>query len=152
MEKADQILVFSLGGHRFALTLLAVDRVVRVVAITPLPELPDFVLGVINVQGEVIPVIDVHRRFGLPQRDIALTDQLVIARTARRAMALRVDTVTEVIECPDHDRVAAERILPELEHVKGVVKLEDGLVLIFDLERFLSLEADDALNRAIASI
>ena len=151
MEKSEQLLIFALGDQRYALSLLAVDRVVRVVAITPLSESPHFVLGVINVQSAMIPVIDVRKRLGLPQRDIVLTDQLVIAHTGQRPVALLVDTVTEVVECADQNQVASERILPGLERVKGVAKLRDGLILIFDLERFLSLEEAETLNKAIAS-
>ena len=73
MGKPDQLLVFALGDQRCALYLPVVDRVVRMVEITPLPKAPDIVLGVVNVHGEVIPVINVRKRFGLPQRDIALT-------------------------------------------------------------------------------
>jgi purine-binding chemotaxis protein CheW len=152
MGKLDQLLVFALGDQRCALYLSAVDRVVRVVEITPLPQAPDIVLGVVNVQGGVIPVINVRKRFGLPPRDIALTDQLVITHTARRPVALVVDTVTDIVECTERERVVAKSILPELEYVQGVAKLKGGLILIYNLEQFLSLEEEESLDQAMAPL
>ena len=144
-----RVAVFTLGDQRYALPLSAVERVVRVVEVTPLPQAPDIVLGVVNVQGRVVPVVNLRRRFRLPERAIALTDQLVIAHTTRRPVALVVDAVTGVLEYSGREAVGARDIVPGMEYVEGVVKLEDGLVLIHDLDRFLSLDEVTALDRAI---
>ena len=146
-----RVAVFTLGDQRYALPLSAVERVVRVVEVTPLPQAPDIVLGVVNVQGRIIPVVNPRRRFRLPERDIALTDQLVIAHTTRRPVALVVDAVTGVLEYSGREAVGARDIVPGTEYVEGVVKLADGLVLIHDLDRFLSLDEATALDRAIES-
>lgn len=151
MEKPNQLVVFSLDDQRYALRLSAVDRVVYMVRVTPLPKAPDIVIGVVNVQGRVIPVINMRRRFHLQEREIALTDRLVIAHTARRPVALAADAVAGIIEYPGQDIVAAEDILPGAEHVEGIAKLEDGLILIHDLDRFLSLEEEQSLDRALAT-
>lgn len=146
---AGPLVVFHLGERRCALPLLAVERVIRVVAVTRLPRAPAIVLGIINVRGRVIPVIDVRRRFGLPPRAIELTDSMVIARAGRRLVALVADSLGGVLESHDPDVVAAREILPEIPYVEGVVKLEDGLILIHNLERFLSLEEEAMLDRSI---
>ena len=148
----DQIMIFTLDGQRYGLPLSAVGRVVRMVDITLLPQAPDNVLGIINVQGRVIPVINLRRRFRLPEREPALTDQLVIAHTARRAVALAADTVTDVLEYTEQETIAARDILPHVEYVEGVVKLESGLILVHDLDRFLSLEEDAALDHALENV
>ncbi len=145
----EQLTIFTLDEQRYALGLGRVDRVVRAVAITPLPRTPEIVLGLINVQGRVIPIINVRRRFHLPERDIALTDRIIIAHTARRPIGLVVDTVADVVECPEQSIVGAESILPGLEYVEGVVKLQDGLVYIHDLDRFLSMEEETSLAQAM---
>lgn len=149
MKEQDSLFVFTLDGQRYALPLPAVDRVVRMVAITPLPNAPDIVLGVINFQGRVIPVINMRRRFHLPEREIALTDQLVVAHTARRPVALAADAVLDIIACPAQSLIAAEEVLPNIEYVEGVVKLADGLILIHDLDKFLSLEEENFLAQAL---
>jgi purine-binding chemotaxis protein CheW len=92
-----------------------------------------------------------RRRFRLPERDIALTDQLVIAHTRQRPVALVADAVDGIFEYAEPDIVGAETILPGLEYIDGVVKLGDGLILIHNLDRFLSLEEAATLDRAMAT-
>lgn len=152
MKYPEYLIVFTLGNQRYALPLVAVDRVLRMVAITPLPKAPDIVLGLVNIQGRVIPVINMLRRFGMPEREIALSDQLVVAHTARRPVALVADTVLDVVACPAQGRIAAAEVAPGIEYVEGVIKLEDGLVLIHDLDKFLSLEEEDLLDRALETL
>lgn len=149
MNDSNIFLAFILDGGRYALPLPAVDRVVRMVAITPLPKAPDIVLGVVNIQGRVIPVVNMRRRFCLPEREIALTDQLVVAHTARRPVALVANAVLDVIACPAQSLIAVEDVLPDVEYVEGVVKLVDGLILIHDLDKFLSLEEENFLAHAL---
>ncbi|TAK81897.1 MAG: purine-binding chemotaxis protein CheW [Betaproteobacteria bacterium] len=149
MSTYRRVVVFTLDRQRYGLPLRAVERVVRMVDVTSLPRAPDVVLGVINVQGRVIPVVNLRRRFHLPERDTFLTGQLVIAHTARRPVALIVDAASGVLEYSADEAVGARDIVPGIEHVEGVVKLADGLVLIHDLDKFLSLEEETALDRAI---
>lgn len=151
MERPNQLVVFTLDDQRYGVALSAVERVTRIVDITPMPKAPDIVLGVVNVQGRVIPVINLRRRFRLPERGIALTDQLIVARTARRPVALVADAVAGVFEYSEQESVGAKDVLPELEHVEGLVKLDDGLILIHDLDKFLSLEEETVLDRALES-
>lgn len=147
----EKYLVFSLDELRVALPLSQVERVIRAIYITALPNAPAIVSGVINVHGRIIPVVDMRRRFRLDERRLALTDRFVIARTARRRVVLVVDEVRGVMECPAPARVDGEDILPGLDYVEGVVKLADGLVLIHNLERFLSLDEEETLEHAIAA-
>jgi purine-binding chemotaxis protein CheW len=151
VPESHQLVVFTLDEQRYALHLPAVARTVRMVEITPLPKAPDMVLGVINVNGGIIPVLDIRKRFRLPEREAGLDDQLVIAITARRQVALVVDSVNDVVSLPEEETVAPAAILPHLEYVAGVVLLEDGMVFIHDLDAFLSLEEDQALEAALGA-
>jgi len=144
------LVVFTLDGLRYALRLAAVERIVRAVEITPLPKAPEIVLGVINVRGEIIPVVNVRRRFRLPERELDLTDQLMIARTAKRKVALVVDAVTELIPCAEGQISEAETVLPSIEYVEGVARMRDGLIFVHDLDSFLSLEEEQILEETIA--
>jgi purine-binding chemotaxis protein CheW len=143
------IVVFVLDEQRYALPLDVTERTVRMVAVTPLPQAPEVVLGVINVQGTVLPVLDMRARFRLPRRPPGPDDQLLIARTARRTVALAVDSVIAVIETQEERTVEPQAILPALEYVAGVVMLDDGMVFIHDLDSFLSLDEAEALEAAI---
>lgn len=149
MKSSDFLTVFTLDNQRYALPLSASERVVRMVAITPLPNAPDIILGVVNFNGRVVPVINMRRRFGLPEREISLQDQIVIAHTARRPVALVADAVLDVIACAAQSLIAAEDILAKVDYVDGVVKLADGLILIHDLDKFLSLEEEETLDQVL---
>lgn len=149
MNRCVQLVLFALDEQRFALGLSSVERIVRVVDVTPLPSAPPIVLGIINVKGDVVPVYDLRRRFRLPEREIHLTDQLMIATTSRQTVALLVDLVSGVLEVAEDEIASAEKILPQIEYVHGVVKLQDGLVLIHDLDRFLSPAEERSLDQAL---
>ncbi len=142
--------VLCLDEMRVALSLPCMERVVRAAYLTPLPVAPEIVLGIINIEGHVIPVFNMRRRFRLAQRDMALNDRLVIANSKHRTVALLVDGVDGIAEYKQPDIVSPETIVPGLEYVNGVVKLKDGLILIHDLDRFLSLEETASLDRALA--
>jgi purine-binding chemotaxis protein CheW len=90
-----------------------------------------------------------YRRFRLPERELALTDQLIIARTSQRMVGLVVDAVVDVVEYPEQVISAGESILSELDYVAGVVKLQDGLILIHDLDKFLSMDEEASLQQAM---
>lgn len=145
-----QVVGFSLQGQRYGLKLEAVERVVPVVEIQPLPKAPEIVLGVINIQGRIVPVANVRRRFRIPEREIALSDRLILARTRTRQVALLVDAVLGVLELSDVQTTAAGAIVPGLDYVDGVAKLPDGLLFIHDLNTFLSFDEAGALDEALA--
>ena len=152
MKRLRKLVTFSLDDRKFALYVSAVQRIVRVVEVTALPKAPEIVVGIINMQGRVIPVFDIRMRFHLPAREVQLNDQLIIATTMKRTVALLVDSVDDVIEIPEEKIIAAEQILPELEYVEGIVKTQGGMVLIHDLEKFLSLPEEKALDEALEAL
>ena len=145
------LVVFSLDDQRYALALTCVQRAISVVAITPLPDAPAIVLGIIDLGGVVIPVINIRKRFNHPPRDVRLSDHLIVATTGKRTVALLVDETKGVIEASPESYAPAGEILPGLELVDGAIKIEDGLILIHDLERLLSLEDERAIDRALSA-
>lgn len=149
MEQVYPLLGFALGDQRYALPVPSVERVVRAVAITSLPGAPEIVSGIVDLRGRVVPVLDIRCRFHLPPREIALSDQFIVARTSKRAVAIIADSVAPVHEYSAPTVTAADSLLPELPWVRGVVKLPDGLMLINDLDRFLSLEEETQLAASL---
>lgn len=152
VSSSREFVVFSLDEQRYALNLSVVKTTVRAVEVTPLPKAPDIVVGVINVKGQIIPVVNVRQRFDLPEREMELSDRLIIAITSRRTVALLADAVMGVVELGAQQVVATEEVLPGVEYVEGVLKLPDGLVLIHDLDSFLSLDEESTLNAAMAEL
>lgn len=144
-----QLVVFLIEGQRYALQLPAVERVLPMVAVSPLPNAPAVALGAINVHGSVIPVVDIRRRFGFPPRDYGITAHLLVARTSRRTLAVPVDEVLGVKEVAAETVTAPDSVLPGIGHVSGIVALADGLLLIHDLDTFLSLDEEQRLREAL---
>lgn len=147
--KNRKIVLFTLEEPRYALYLSEVVKVVRAVEITPLPNAPQIVSGVINFHGEIIPVIDIRRIFRLPLRDIQLDDQFIIARTSRRLVVLMVDSVAGLHDLDDHLVKDAGETFPYTEYLSGIAAFEHGIVLITDLEKFLSLDEEQVLDAAL---
>lgn len=144
-----QWVVFSLDTARYALPLTSVERIVRAAYVTPMPLAPPIVLGAINIEGRVLPVVNVRHRFRLPERPVDPADQFLIARTAARTVVLAIDTAHGVLEHDAASWVEAASMAPHLTHIRGVIALEDGLVLIHDLEQFLSPDEARALDEAV---
>ena len=148
-EKDLPIVVFKLDDQRYGIKLSAVERVIRIVEITPLPYAPEIILGLVNIGGEIIPVADIRRRFHLPPWQLKLNDQLILAHTSSRVICLIVDEVDSIHHYPHSNMVNASAVLPGLRYVDAVLKFPDGLVLIHDLDRFLSLQEEQELAQAI---
>ena len=146
----NRLVAFILDEQRYALPLKSVQRVARMVEVTPLPKAPDIVLGVIALQGNIIPVMSMRRRFGLPEPETRLTDQLVVVETATRSIALVVNSVAGVVECTGEQIIEIEKIAPGTQYVEGVTKLEDDILFIHNVDRFLSKKEDQQLDGLLA--
>jgi len=141
--------LLTVDGQTYALHLEAVDRVLRMVEITPLPGAPDAVEGVVNVQGEVVAIVSIRRRLGLAQRAVGAADSLVLVRARSRRLAIIAESVMGVVERPADAVVSTSDISQGIEHIEGVLKTSDGLVLIQDLDRFFSPEEEQSLDLAL---
>jgi purine-binding chemotaxis protein CheW len=145
-------LVFMLAAERFALPLRDVHQVLRAVAIRSLPQAPEIVEGLIDLRGELVPVLDLRARFALSKKALAPSDHLLIAQAGARKVALRVDQALGLERLTSVDPERAPNLPRGLGLVAGVASTADGLVLIHDLRAFLSeaeaLELDHALHEA----
>jgi purine-binding chemotaxis protein CheW len=136
-----EVVLFAAGGRRWALPLAAVDRVVAMVAVSPLPGAPAGVRGAIDVHGDVVPVLDLGVRLGEPAHPLGASGQLVLARTARRRVALPVDESLGVATAPLRGAGTP---------LAGVAALADGVLAVYDLDAFLAAGEEDRLTLALA--
>ena len=141
------LLVFHLGGQRYALATTAVQEVVCAVAVVPLPKAPSIVEGVIDYRGQIVPGLDIRERFGLPSALLDVHNHFIVAQ-AHRVVALRVDRVAQVLPIGANDAEAIESGTP---YITGAVRLADGLVLIHDLATFLSAAEQTSIDEALTS-
>ena len=138
-EKILQLVTFHVGDEEFGVEILAVREINRMMEITRVPHAPPFVEGVINLRGQVIPVVDLRRRFGMPPREHDRNTRIVVVELGDKVVGFVVDSVSEVL------RVPASLVEPpppivggvEREYLEGVVKLEDRLLILLNLQRLL---------------
>lgn len=152
MDSLNKLVVFYLDEQRYALPLSTVEKVFRAVEVILLPGALGMVLGIVNVQGRIIPVVNIRRRFELREREIDLNDQLVIAYTSKRSIAFVADSVSGVIEIPEQEVVPAEEILPGMEYVKCIAKQDDGMIHILDIDSILSFGEVKSLDFAMEEV
>jgi purine-binding chemotaxis protein CheW len=145
-----EVLVFEVGGQRYGLPIADVLELVRAVAITPLPNAPAVIEGIVNVRGRIVPVLDLRARFRLPAKPLDPSDHFIVAAAGPRGVILRVDRATELALVDTAAVQPPETLGPGAAYVAGVAKLEDGMVLIHDLTTFLSAAEAASLDDALA--
>ncbi|SEU37697.1 chemotaxis protein CheW [Stigmatella erecta] len=146
-----EVLLFVLEGQRYALPSMDVRELVRAVSLTPLPRAPDVVEGLLNLRGQLLPVLDLRRRFRLPPRPLSPADHFIIARAGPREVGLRVDRAEGLLTLAPGALDEAPSTLPGVGYVAGAVKLPEGLVLVHDLKTFLSEAEALALDTALTA-
>lgn len=149
-----QLVTFQVGGEEFGLDVFSVHEILRWQAVTPVPRAPAFVEGVLDVRGSVVPVVDLRRRFEVP--DAAYTDEtrIVLVDFAGERLGLVVDSVTEVLRAPETSVSAPPAYIRGLaaEFMRGIVRHEGRLIILMDLDRILSSEERIALGEAMAPV
>jgi purine-binding chemotaxis protein CheW len=136
---------FVIDQKQYAISLHTVERVIRAAEVTTLIESPDIILGLINIEKHIIPVINTRHRFDLPPRDIEPEDQFIIANTVNRRVALWVDAIDDILEIADPDIVSSQAILPNILGIEGTIVRDDGMIVIYNLDRLLSLDEEEKL-------
>jgi len=149
MNNTLKLVIFILDTRKYALHLSRVRRVVHAVDVTPLPGSPDAVLGAITVEGTILPVYDIRKRFGLEKKMISLTDHFIIANTETCSVVLIADEVIGTVECDEKVQTRGKSSLPESKYADGIITLEGDIVYIHDLDSFLSLDEERTLKKAL---
>ena len=147
-----QLVTFGVGDEEFAVPILSVQEINRMMEITRVPQSPPFVEGVINLRGKIIPVVDLRKKFGLSQTDETKDHRIIVVEVQNRVIGFTVDRVSEVLRI-DKDVVDAAPAMVtgiDTDYVDGVGKLEDRLLILLSLERLFALEELDAIDAAVS--
>jgi purine-binding chemotaxis protein CheW len=146
-----QLVSFHLGGEEYALEILRVQEIIRMMDLTRVPNSPDFVEGVINLRGKVIPVIGLRKRFAMESRPYDKQTRIVVVEVAGTVVGFVVDAVNEVLRIPADTVEPPPRLTKvDREMVAGVGKLESRLLLLLDVEKLLSQSEQAAMNGVAA--
>lgn len=137
-KSLEPSVLFLLDGQQYALRLSEVERIIRSVEVRPVPDSRPHIAGVVNMHGEVIPVVDLRVRFGQPSRDVRLEDHFIVARTASGHTILPVDAALTSMEIPSGS--APEGDDPLSRCLREVVPLDAGVVYVLDLDRVVAGE------------
>ena len=147
-EKRERLVItFTLGAEQFAIPIDPVQEIIRLVALTKLPRLPEVFEGVINLRGRVIPVMDVRVRFGMEPRAFDDRTCIVVVNLAETAVGLIVDTVNEVLNIPASEISPPPRIKKGegSRFVRGMGKVGEAVKILLDLNKLLNDSEMDAM-------
>ena len=148
-----QLVSFNLGNEEFAVDILKVQEINRMVEITRVPRSPHFVEGVINLRGKVIPIVDLRKRFNLEDKEHDKQTRIVVVDVDNRTIGLIVDAVSEVLRLPGDTIEPPPPLVAgvDSEYIKGVGKLEDRLLILLDLNKIFSKKEKDLLETVEAA-
>jgi len=137
-----QLVVFDLVPEAYGVDIGTVREIIRVQEITHVPNAPDFVEGVINLRGKVIPVVDLRKRFGMPPVEQTKESRIVVVDIAGEDIGVMVDAVTEVLRIAQDTVETASSIITTADsyYILGIAKLGERLIILLDLEKVLSRE------------
>jgi purine-binding chemotaxis protein CheW len=139
MEKELQVVGFRIGRETFGLPISLVREIVRVPEITSVPNAPEYIEGVINLRGRIIPVVDMRKRFGEEVTLPSKKNRIVVVELENRLIGLLVNSASEVLRIPPSEIQAPQDVFQEgeLNYITGVGKLKGRLVILLDLNRIL---------------
>jgi len=157
-EKSIQMISFTVGSERFGVEILVVQEIIMMSNITEIPNAPDFVEGVINLRGNIIPVLDLRKRLRMrgSQRSAghAPGTRILVVEIEGDVTGFIVDSVAKVISVPSSKISPPPDIIVagvQSQYISGVVHMDEGILVMLDFRRILSLEEKDALG-AVAKV
>lgn len=142
----EHLATFFLDREEYGVDVKLVQEIIRVAQVTPVPRAPEFIRGVINLRGRIIPVIDLKRKLGLGEFSEARASRVVVVKVRDRLIGLLVDGASQVLKVPVSVIEAAPEEVVEIDanFIRGVAKLESRLIILIDLVRVLAVELRDA--------
>jgi len=143
----NQLVVFQLASEHYGVDIAAVEGIIKLQAITKMPHTPEFVEGVTNLRGVVVPVVDLRRRFGLPTQEASRDTRIMVVFMGLSKIGMIVDAVSQVLRIPEE---AVEPPPPMVTTVNsafitGIAKLEHQLVILLDLAKVLNTAEKESI-------
>jgi len=147
-----QLVVFELGDESYGVDISRVQDINRMQEITEIPHAPESVVGVINLRGRVIPVIDLRKRFGLPEAVHTKDTRIVVVHLEGNLIGVIVDAVSQVLRIPADIVEPPSPVLAGVDskYLRGIAKLDDKLVILLDLDFVLSRREQEAISEVLA--
>jgi purine-binding chemotaxis protein CheW len=143
-----QVVSFRLGGEEYGVDIAQVQEIIRMVEITHVPRAPHFMEGVINLRGQLIPIIDLRTRFGMSRSAPTKSTRIVVTEIGNKRVGIVVDSVSEVLNIPIENVEGAPEMVAGVgtEYIQGVGKLGERLIIMLDLTMVISTEEKHQLE------
>jgi purine-binding chemotaxis protein CheW len=140
-EAVSQLVTFKLGQEEYGIDIMRVQEIILRGEITKVPEVPEYIEGVINLRGNVIPIIDLRRLFHVSEKEPTEETRVVVINILERTMGITVDAVCEVLRISEHKIEPPPPAISSVgkQCIKGLVKLETHLLILLDIEKILSM-------------
>jgi purine-binding chemotaxis protein CheW len=137
-----QFVTFILMEEVYGINVMQVQEVLRVTEIAPVPGAPSYVLGIVNLRGNVVTVIDTRKRFGLPSVEVSDNSRIIVIESEKQVVGILVDAVAEVVELREDEIDAAPNVGTEesSRYIQGVATQEGRLLILVDLNKLLTDE------------
>jgi len=141
-DTVNQLVTFRLKDETYGINVMQVQEVLRVSEIAPVPGAPDYVLGIINLRGNVVTVIDTRTRFGLSTGELDDASRIVIIESEQQVVGILVDSVAEVVELRQSEIDSAPNTGNEdsSRYIQGVASRDEDLLIVVDLNKLLTEE------------
>jgi purine-binding chemotaxis protein CheW len=132
-----QVVAFTLGNEEYAVDILFVQEIIRLLNITRVPRSGEHIEGVINLRGNIIPIVNLHFRFNLQTSDNQEAKRIIVFKLDELQVGIIVDEVSEVLRIQGHNIEPAAKVYGTLEadHIKGIAKVNDRLLILLDLAK-----------------
>jgi purine-binding chemotaxis protein CheW len=142
-----QLVLFALAGSEFGVEITQVREIIRMTDMTKMPKAPRFMEGIINLRGQIIPVLDLRKRFDMPVTEATSESRIMITEVKGQSVGLLVDKISEVLKISGSSISTAPDMILTIagEYLLGVVEIKSRLVLLLNLERIFNLEEIKAL-------
>ncbi len=139
-ENNAQLILISIGSAFYAIDIMKIVEIIKYMPVTPVPRAPEFLEGVIDLRGDIIPVIDMRKRFEIPAGTLHEKTRIVIIRVVDKIAGLIVDGVREVLRVPTAKVLPPPKIVQgiESEYLSGVVSDRGRIILVLNLDRILT--------------
>ncbi len=147
-DEVIQFVTFVLKEETYGINVMQVQEVLRVSEIAPVPGAPPYVLGIINLRGNVVTVIDTRGRFGLPSTEVDDSSRIIVIESEKQVVGILVDAVAEVVELRSNEIDVAPNVGNEesSRYIQGVATRESNLLILVDLNKLLSSEEWAEIN------
>ncbi|MGC8768312.1 chemotaxis protein CheW [Calditerrivibrio sp.] len=143
----QQYVSFNLAAEKYAVDIMYIEEIIRMMEITPVPRAPEFIEGIINIRGKVIPVVDLKKKLNIGSFSPDNNTRIIIVNIRNKKVGFIVDSVNEVMRIDENliDDAPAVTLSMDRSYIKGVAKTNQGLIIVIDIDKVFSSGEENQL-------